>query len=172
MINKQLINNNRIELNKLSKEEIRGSKIKISSSLLAKKVLIKGENKRKFEELRTKILGEVLPITEIEKILCDKFISAVLKHDRAIEIERNMLNKQNQPIQDEEDPFLLDPFSKSKKRIRNINKVFLNTPDIQKILKYQVSLEKNMLKILERIREEQRIRVTSNLENVGTITSK
>lgn len=141
---------------KRSQTKIRRIKPKIRPSLLSKKLLIRGEDKRKFEELRAKIMEEILPCTEIEKILCDKFISAVWKHTRAIEIEKNMLSAQNIPENNDEQGDSLDFFDSRfdtniKRRVRNIKKVNLDRDEVQKILKYQIALEKNMLKMLERL---------------------
>lgn len=149
---------------KATEDKIISPMTPVRSSVLGRKMLIRGENTRKFEELRQKITSEVLPMTEIEKILCEKFISAIWKHERALEIERNMLSAQNTP-EDEGLPgnygeFSLDgEFSKPKRqRVRNIKKIRLDRANVQTVLKYSLEVEKNMYKALEKMRSEQVLR--------------
>jgi len=166
--------------NKKFKEGIRPHKPKIRLDYLGKSLLVRGENKRKFEELRAKILKEIGPCNEIEKLLCDKFIFCVWRHRRIIEIERSILSDRNTPdvkmTQEEiereliENQFNFDPFSKKgglKRRVRNIKKLRIHDPEMQNLLKYEVTLQKSMLKILERIREEQKLRKDIVQKRVG-----
>jgi hypothetical protein len=145
-----------------SQDSLRRNRSKITLSFLGKNILIKGENKRKFEVLRAKIIEEIEPATEIERVLCEKFIFAVWNHDRAIEVERNMLNAQNQIKKSDG--------SDSRVRIRNICKVSLAGHLIQKVLIHRTAIEKNMLKTLERIREEQRFRLDKK-QGINPLTS-
>ncbi len=146
-----------------SKTTVSNRKSKIRLSYLGRNLLVKGENKRKFEELRARILKEIRPMTEIERVLGDKFISAVWNHDRTLEVERNMLNTQNQ-IKDGRG-------SDSRRRIRNIRKVSFGGSYIQKVLTHRIATEKNMLKMLERIREEQKLHPAKESEDMvhGTV---
>jgi hypothetical protein len=160
---------------KKSKEEISTVRRKIKLGLLGKSLLVRGEDKRKFEELKVKVLKEILPITEIETILCSKFIIAVWRHKRIVEIEKNMLSSQNAPDIPKRDSFDYDPYEfefgqrreKTKKRVRNIKKLRLNSPDLQELMKYETALQKNMLKILEHIRKEQKARKDIVRRRVG-----
>lgn len=147
-----------IATNSLKKEEISQNKPKIRRSNLAKNLLIRGENTRKFEELRLRLLEELYPITEIQKILCEKFISTVWKHGRAVEVEKNILSSQNVPTYTEgEEVTLESEFALPDRRMRNIKKIRLDKPSVEKIIRYESDLQKTMLKILERYREEQKI---------------
>lgn len=129
------------------------SSSRVRRSFLAKKLVIKGENRKEFEELRAKVLREILPNTEMENILCERFISAAWKLQRAMEIEKNLLNEQN-AISEHERYGSATP----RERVRNIKKVRLNGPDIQYLIHYQLELEKAMQKALERLRAEQALR--------------
>lgn len=158
--------------NKEPKASVRRNKPKIRLSYLGKSLLVRGENKRKFEELRVKVLKEIVPSTEIENILCDKFIFSAWRHRRIVEIERNILSSRNTPeinklTQEEEDAEIIDrqfdwdPIKSGaelKKRVRNIKKLKLDDPEMQSLLRHEIAMQKNMLKILERIREEQKLR--------------
>lgn len=128
----------------------------VRRSLLAKRLLIKGENWKYFEEMRLKILEEIQPYTEIENILCEKIISAHWKLQRAMEIEKNLLNQQNKIR--EEEMYDLSYDSVSRKRIRNIKKIRISNEEVQQVIQYQLELEKGMQKAFERLREEQVLR--------------
>ncbi len=155
-------NNNGISEVKKTQEEIPPFKGPLKRSQLAKKLLIKGENLREFEEMRDKILAETLTQTEIEKVLCEKIISYIWKRKRAMEIERNLLNQKNE-ISEEEN---LDESwgSSSRKRVRNIKKVRIDSQEIKDIIQYQFELEKGFQKALERLREEQLLRSTLSIQ--------
>lgn len=146
--------NNQIAKDKEPQEAITSFKGPLVRSALAKKLLIKGENLRKFEVFRAKIGSETLTYTEIENILLEKFISSAWKLERAMEIEKNILNQQNE-IDEFEEPGSWG--SKKKRRVRNIKKVRLFKEEIQHIIQYQIDTEKAMQKALERLREEQKL---------------
>lgn len=160
-------NKKQIRASKRLQEDVAPIKQPLRRSLLAKRLLIKGENMRQFEEMRRKLLAETLPHTEIENILCEKIISAVWKLQRAMEIEKNLLNQQNK-IRD--DDFYDDGFeSNNRKRIRNIKKVRIHNEEIQEIIQYQLELEKGMQKAFERLREEQLLRRKQPTNSKSTI---
>lgn len=119
-------------------------------SSLSQKLLIKGENWREFEEMRAEVLAEIGPQTKIESILCEKIISATWKMRRAMIIERNLLNQENEITFEELHP---DPWGpRPRKRVRNIDRVQMQSPEVQNIIQYQINLEKGLQKALERIR--------------------
>lgn len=153
---KLIKNNNEIRNDKKTDGNLPPFKGPLKRSHLAKKLLIKGENLREFEELRAKILAETLIQTEIENTLCEKIISAIWKSRRAREVEKNLLNELNEISEDESLGGSWD--SQSRKRVRNIKKVRFNSPEIQHIIQYQLELEKGLQKAIARLREEQALR--------------
>lgn len=118
-------------------------------SSLSRKLLIKGENWREFEQMRAEVLAEIGPQTKIENILCEKIISAAWKMRRAMIVERNLLNQENEITFEEKHPSAWDP--KPRERIRNIDRVQMQSPEVQNIIQYQINLEKGLQKALERI---------------------
>jgi len=128
-------------------------KTPIRRSALAKKLLIRGENIREFEAFSSKIRAEILIRTEIENILLEKFISCAWKLKRATEVERNLLNNQNN-IDEYDGPIR---WGSQKKRVRNIKNITLYKEEVQHIIQYQLDLERSMQKYLERLREEQKL---------------
>jgi len=156
-------NKNGIRNVKATEDKIVAYKTSIKRSVLGRKMLIRGENKRKFEELRQKITTEISPETEIEKILCEKFISAIWKHERTLEVEKNLLSAQNAPEEEERLDYYDIPLGGSfpkpiKRRVRNIKKIRIEHPNVQAVLKYGLEVEKNMYKALEKVRSEQALR--------------
>lgn len=154
-------NNEKQDKNSQNQTHLSKSKGQIRPGPFARRLLVRGENTRKFEEFRQKVEEELKPEGDIEQLLCEKFISSAWKHRRALEIERNILSEQNIPDeQDEYDPF--DPMSGTvpsvKRRARNIKKVRVNTLELQKLMQHQIALEKNMMKALEQLRVEQELR--------------
>lgn len=133
-------------------------------SALAKKVLIKGENRREFEQLESALLRELAPHTKIENILCEKFIIAVWKLNRAMVVEKILLNGQN-AITDVESLGVFED-GPGRKRIRNIKKVNLTSGSAQSLIKYQLELEKSMQEALEDLRKEQAMRKTQAVERL------
>ncbi len=133
---------------------------RIKPSELAKKVLLKGENLREFEELRAQVLSDMGPQSKIDNILCEKIIFTQWKIRRAGEVEKNLLNKENEITFEELHP---DPWGpRPRKRICNIDRVQMQTPEIQNIINYQLELEKLLQKLLSRLRAEQRLRKPGN----------
>jgi len=120
---------------------------------LVQKLLLKGEKRADLIALVFKITEEVEPQTEIENIFCEKIISLTWKLQRAMEIERNLLNRQNEITLDERNDYF-----DGRKRIRNIKKIYISQPAIQDIIRYQTELEKTLQKTIGRLREEQKIR--------------
>lgn len=150
---------NKTGINKVSsaKEGITKVKPLIRRSALARKLLIKGESVRLFEEMRARILSETVPQTEIEHILVEKIISATWRLQRAMEVEKNLLNQQN-AIADEEKFGSAWDDTPVRKRIRNIKKVRVHGAEVQHIIQYQIELEKGLQKAIGRLRDEQALR--------------
>ncbi len=143
-------------------ESIRKDKGSIKQSPLARKLLLKGENKREFEKMMANILSDILPKTEIEKILCEKIISTAWKMKRAMVVERNLLNKENEISMEERrgDEWGVSP----RQRIRNINKVRMQSPEVLKVIQYQINLDKTLQKTLERIRTVRNSKINNDNE--------
>lgn len=134
--------------------DISQSNYQIMAQEMAKLVVIRGENTSKFIEFSGKILLELGPQTEIERILCEKFIILSWKLKRLLEIERNLFNKQSAELTNEEDTKLYLKHVTGI-RVRNIKKIDITDPSVIHVSKNQMELEKRIAKTLFRIREEQ-----------------
>jgi hypothetical protein len=143
-------NNNNLRYVKKRLGALTAPKHDLRPSPLSRKIVIKGESWREFEKMRAEVLTEIGPQTKIEDMLCEIIISSTWKVRRARVIERNLLNKENEITFEEKHPSPWDP--KPRERIRNIDRVHMQTPEVQNIIKYQIDLEKGLQKALERIR--------------------
>ena len=145
---------------KKKQSDIAKPRQRIKPSPLARKVLLKGENLREFEDLRQKVLSEGFPQTEIENILCEKIIFTLWKLRRAAEVEKNLLDKENEITFEEKHPHEWDP--PQRKRICNIKRVHMSTPEVQAVMQQQIELEKMLQKLFSRLRAEQKLRKQAN----------
>lgn len=123
-------------------------------SALAKKVLIKGENRHEFERFESGLRKELGPNTEVENILCEKFIIAAWKRQRALVLEKALLNGQN-AITFLETTGVLDTDVPPRQRIRNIKNVDITSKKAQSLIRYQLELERCMKEALDDFRKEQ-----------------
>lgn len=163
------INDNNAEIGE-HKEEYRDAKSRkapLRVSSLARKLLIRGENRREFEEFRENIHAELVPKTKVENILCEKFIASAWKLRRAMVVEKTLLDRQNSITDEEKYGFGDELGYGTRRRIRNIKKVDLGTENVRHLIHYQLELEKAMQKALERLREEQRLRNQYGASSAG-----
>ena len=152
-------NNKPYKYVKGSQRKIASSKPRLRPSPLAKKVLLKGENLREFEELRQEILSETQCQTKIENVLCEKIIFTLWKLRRAAEVERNLLDKENELTFEEKHDSLRNPWDPPpRRRITNIHKVRMGTDEVKAVIQLQIDLEKQLQKLLSRLRAEQKLR--------------
>ncbi len=151
-------NNNPIKKDTNTKAKITPDKHPLRRGPLAKKLLIKGENLREFEDLQAHLLSETLPQTKIENILVEKIISATWKLQRAMLVEKTLLNEQNAITYDERYPSDVWEKIPPRIRIRNIKKIHFKDEEIKHLIQYQIDLEKGLQKALVRLRREQSLR--------------
>lgn len=157
-------NKKQIRLGNGTQVENRGVYESVTPLILAKQVLIKGENKREFIEFVDKLRTSLNINTQIEAEIFKKYIFSSWKLRRAREMEKNLLNKQQ--IFEEEGKIFYSEFGgaisrsvpSKRKRIRNISKLYISD-ELQEIINFQHKLEKQTTKILEQLREEQALSI-------------
>ncbi len=125
----------------------------LDSDVLAKQILIKGENRRIFNDYIFKICENTRVSSKIEEELLKTYIFSGWKLRRMRIIEKDILNKQQEAL-----PYISFNISgerEIKKRIRNISKVEIND-EIKENNIEQERLKKEMVKTLRQLREEQK----------------
>ncbi len=146
---------NQIKSDKTPIRKIKELEDGLNPMVLAKQIVIKGENKRIFTDYVLKIREKFLIQTKIEEDFLKTYIFSGWKLRRLREIELNLLNRQQAPSDDE----LYGPSwgNKRKRRIRNLSKIEI-TDDINENNLTQEKLKKEMAKALRQLREELKLR--------------
>ena len=127
----------------------------LNPRILAKQIFIKGENKRIFNDFILKIREEVPTHSKIEEEFLKKYIFSAWKLQRMRMLERLFLNKQQTESKGYDFASLSD--DRKKTRIRNLSKIEIDD-NLNRIFLLQNSLEKQMVKALKQLREEQKNR--------------
>ena len=137
--------------NKTTKQQIHSDKTQVSVDGLVNKLIIRGENKRECAEFVAKLLRELGPQTEMEKLLAEKIIFLWWKLRRLFEVERLMLTQQNEPKEK------YDNWGNEikKQRVRNLKNIKMYSPQMQEVIGQQIATEKALSKTLERYSTEQ-----------------
>jgi hypothetical protein len=121
---------------------------------LVKRLLVRGENKRKCTQFCTKLLLELNPSTEIQRFLVQKIIFGGWKLQRLAELETIYMSRQNAPKSSSEyDEY--DSAVKSK-RMRGISNIRVNSAELQDLYLRQTAVEKAFTRDLEQYRTEQK----------------
>lgn len=152
--------NSQISTNKPS---LSTNKPKIKRGKLAKRLLIRGENVREFEEMKSSLLREILPQSKMEIILCEKIISTQWRIVRLQKLESRYLSELNKPNTD------IDTiFGETKnRRVRNLSRLPPKDAVAQELLKTQMDLESNLYTAIKLLRKEQLLRKNNNVKKGG-----
>jgi len=145
------MNKRSIKMNKTSVRIIKELEDGLDPTVLAKQILIKGENKRIFIDYALKIRQKGVLYKKTEEEFLKKYIFSGWKLRRMREIEKNLLNKQQ--VFDTEN-FNFQGEKNIQRRIRNLSKIQIND-EIRDNQLEQERLEKQMAKALRQLREEQ-----------------
>ncbi|MFC1906242.1 hypothetical protein ACFLV9_00130 [Chloroflexota bacterium] len=114
--------------------------------LLTSQILLEGEDVKTLATFRGAVMFELVPRGELELILVDRFVTSFWRLRRIMGIETNSIwdlyNKR--PV---ENPNLLH-FDKERAEI-----AFMNGPLVEKILRYETTIERQMYKALDKFIE-------------------
>jgi hypothetical protein len=148
-------NKHQINSSKKGKRIIKELEDGLDPVVLGRQILIKGENKRIFNDYVLKIRERIGTQSKIEEEFLNTYIFSGWKLRRFREIEKNLLNSQQQKPQEESFGSLdVSGEYKSKRRVRNISKIEI-TDEIKENNLTQEKLKKEMVKALRQLREEQ-----------------
>ncbi len=130
------------------KEKVRYNAMK--HGLLAKHVVIDGDDKAEYLALCSGLYSELSPKNELEKIMVERIITNTWRLRRCLQIEMSLMSYQR-----DDDFATLDVSGKECQRERRQQFSMLESPIIEKILRYETMMEKGLFKALN---ELQRIR--------------
>jgi predicted ATP-dependent endonuclease of OLD family len=155
---------NKIKKNKTSIRIIKELEDGLDPHVLAKQILIKGENKRIFIDYVVKIREKGVVYKKTEEEFLKTYIFSGWKLRRFREIEKNLLNSQQKF-----ESYELSTFSSSlgeqklKRRIRDISRIHINE-ELQENNLEQEKLKKEMAKALRQLREEQNLNKSKEVD--------
>lgn len=129
--------------------------------MLTSQMLLKGEDVKELAEFRGSVIFELVPHGELELLLVDRFISSAWRLRRVISIEtndiRNLYSKRVAEYP--------DSLSYYKQQAES---AFMSGPSVDKILRYEAAMERQMYKALDKFIELREKR--TKLENTPGAT--
>lgn len=139
--------------NKKKRDSVKAMAVRININEVVRKLLIRGENRRKCSEYCSKMLAGLVPQSEIEKILAEKIIFLGWKLERLIKIETVTLSKMNGPIKDLGDCEWIN--IKKIRRVRSLTGIRFGSPEVKLLHSQIIAVEKAFTKALDQYRQEQ-----------------
>jgi len=134
----------------------------LKHGLLAEEVLMAGENKEDFKELSCDFNKSLNPEGAVENMLVDRIISNIWRLKRCIKIEKNLMEFQCDNSDKEDIRMMtMTPYQAERDSISDMAR----DPTLERIMRYEVMLEKGMLKALHELQRIQAKR-TGELSNV------
>jgi hypothetical protein len=130
----------------------------IKHGLLTREALLDGENEQELKELTDNIYEQFTPKGELEKIFCDRIASSVWRLSRAIKVEKNIMEFHSK---DDFGKICLSQAEGQGRRMAIMDMII--NDDIEKIIRYESSIERGIYKALH---ELQRIQATRKGEDV------
>ncbi len=125
----------------------------LKHGLLSKKVLLKGESRKNLISFRKNIIEELNPQTETEHLLCDRIIANSWRLRRVLEIEGEMIERQRIPYLNSY-MSLEYPKKRKKETMENIT----ISEEMEKLRKYEGSIERSIYKSLHELQRIQSAR--------------
>ncbi len=160
MTSDKQIQANRINAQKGGVKTVEGKTISklnpLKHGLLSREVLLKGESKQTYSELSQSLLESLQPISAIEEILADRIIANIWRLKRMLEVERTTMEWQKAH------EIRSMHFDEKQDQIeRNAIREMLINEDIEKLQKYETTIERSIYRALH---ELQRIQAARNGE--------
>ena len=125
----------------------------LKHGLLSQEVLLDDDDENTLIELGKRIRGELKPAGEIEMLLADRIVANMWRLKRVLEVERNLMEWQKNH---EEIEFFEDKGEDQKKRKR-IKSMVVNH-DMEKLLRYETTIERGIFKALHELQRIQSVR--------------
>lgn len=146
----------------------------LKHGILCKEALLEGENENDLSDSREGILNQFKPVGEMEMFLCERIISGIWRLQRTLRAEKSnmeyQLNHRGVYLEVDLDFFSSSDSStveeiKNKQRQRLRTSSMVENDGIEKIIRYENSIERSIYKSLH---ELQRLQAMRNGEKVQT----
>jgi hypothetical protein len=124
----------------------------IKQHIFSSEILLEGENKSDLDEIRNRLIKELMPSDEMESIIVDRIVSSVWRLKRCLKIESQAIEYGTSCIQEYEQGFLRTR-KRTNKELTQLKalKVIENKNKIAELSKYETMLEMQMYKALREL---------------------
>ncbi len=123
----------------------------LKHGLLSREVLLKGEDEDFFIAMQKRLRTELSPTTEMEQILVDRIAANVWRLRRALQVEREM-------IQDDQEGNEDFSFNRGKTMGSFFSRDFANHDTYGKFIRYESSIERGIYRALHELQRLQAAR--------------
>ena len=137
------------------------------SPIFTDKTLVRGESKKLLGKIKNKIFQEEDPQTELERILCERIISDTFRHRRILDIEKVLIEKQQDDARKEKDSpeDLLERYTGEKterKRRKNTLEGVSISDQMQALYTQEKALSKSITRSIQELRQLKKQRLKEN----------
>ena len=131
----------------------------LKHGILSREVLLEGEDEGSLIELGKRIRAEIKPSGEVELVLTDRIISNIWRLRRLLEVERAVMEWKR-----EEAIAWKYNFDKGEEHgMKQATKETLVNEDIEKLIRYETTLERSIYKALHELQRMQATRAGEKL---------
>ena len=132
--------------------------------IFSSEILIEGESVSELDDLRNRIVKELIPSSEIESIIVDRIISSLWRLKRCLKIESQIIEFESSCIQEYEQGFFRTR-KRTNKELSQLKalKITEGKNKLEELSKYETILERQIYKALS---------VLDKLRQHGSISEK
>ncbi|MBI2556836.1 MAG: hypothetical protein HYW13_05395, partial [Planctomycetes bacterium] len=132
--------------------------------IFSSEILIEGESVSELDDLRNRIVKELIPSSEIESIIVDRIISSIWRLKRCLKIESQIIEFESSCIQEYEQGFFRTR-KRTNKELSQLKalKITEGKNKLEELSKYETILERQIYKALS---------VLDKLRQHGSISEK
>ena len=117
----------------------------LKHGLLSEEILLTGENEEALTGLEERLVAELQPQGELERILVDRIVSSVWRLKRTLKVETaNMVYEHRERIQGSY------PFNEAQRQLLALRDMLTNN-STEKILRYETTIERQIYKALHEL---------------------
>ena len=117
----------------------------LKHGLLSEEILLTGENVEALARLEERLMAELEPQGELERILVDRIVSSVWRLKRTLSVETaNMVYEYRERLQGSY------PFNEAQRRLLALRDMLTNN-STERILRYETTIERQIYKALHEL---------------------
>ena len=117
----------------------------LKHGLLSQEVLLAKENEENLVELSERLMAELQPQGELERILADRIVSSVWRLKRALTVERANMEYEYQDRVDDH-----YPYDKAQRQLAALRDMLVGD-STEKIMRYETAIERQIYKALHEL---------------------